>query len=446
MILLAMLLPLPTAAAPAATVEIISQGTESHFPEDLTFTLHARSDEGDITAARVYVEPGWTEPSRLLRATDFAPASEVELTAVWDTTAETIPPFLALRYYWELEFTDGTTFTTSPVETEYVDHTHDWQRLEDENVILLWYDRDQTFGETLFNAARESYAHVTNITGVDTDQAVRIVIYNNQDDFCAFYSRGNCQDWIGGVSLPELGMTAQWGRGVVWFAEDVIPHELAHLFYMGEIFADTWVDVPTWFNEGIAVYNERHDHSQARALVQQAAEDDELVPLRLMNARGGSVVDNQVGAWYAQAWSLVDFLAETYGEDTLGEIILLLGDNVLFEDALQETTGLDMVALELAWREWLGYPIDSVPTPISLPTMAVTPFGLPSRDQGTATPRPSSDATAEPEPSPTPASIAEGGEPEQAEEQEEETGLPAVCLGPFGLVLAVLLWIGLRRL
>ncbi|HEY76661.1 MAG TPA: hypothetical protein G4O00_10865 [Thermoflexia bacterium] len=425
LILVGLLHPLPVAAAPRAGIQVLDQSAESHFPDQFVFRLRARSSGGEITSATLYLQVGWEKATRLIPVEPFSPAPEVEITAVWRTSGETVPPFIEVAYRWEVVDSTGEKLTTEPVYTEYTDATHDWQRLEDEHVIVFWYGRSADFGQALFQAAQEAYDHVSRITGTTTERPIRVVIYNDQDDFCVFYAPRTCEAWVGGQTFA--GITVQWGSDLDWFVYDVIPHELAHVFY-GEIFRNTWVTIPTWFNEGIAVYNERTDHSQEMEMVREAAEQGELKSLPVMT-RGGGVVHGEVGLWYAVAYSLVAFIADTYGEETLGELILTLADNVPFEEALQQTTGLDMVRLEIEWREWLGYPVESVPTPITLPTMAVTPFALPTAPRG----KPA--ATATPHPSPTP-TVAPTTTP------EETPSGGGLCPGVVGLVLPVGGWAG----
>lgn len=392
--------PLTRALSPPATIRVLEESAESHFPDDFTFHLRVRSDAGDITQATLCLQAGWEETTLRVIPQSFAPAPEVSLTTVWNTVAQTVPPFIEVTYYWEVSDTTGETVRTPPVRTEYTDVTHNWQRLADERVIVFWYDRPASFGQALFEAAQEAYQHVARITGITTERPIRVVIYNNQEDFCAFYAPRTCQEWIGGQTFS--GITVQWGSRQEWFVYEVVPHELAHIFY-GEIFRDTWMAVPTWFNEGIAVYNERTDHAQEMAQVREAARQGQLRPLAVMT-RGGGVAHGEVGLWYAVAYSLVAYLAETYGEEALGQLILTLADNVPFEQALAQTMGLDMAQLEVGWRAWLGYPVKAVPTPITLPTMAVTPFGLPTapRGQPAATPTARPSATATPEPTAAP--------------------------------------------
>ena len=378
----------PTITSQGSSIQVLSQSVESRFPEGLTFHLQVRSDAGDIVKAELYLKVGWDETVRWVVPEPFTSGAEVNLAAVWSTFSETIPPFIEITYHWQVMDSTDQTLSTEPIRTEYTDSTHDWHRLEDEHIVVLWYDWPVSVGQVLFEASQEAYDHVTRITGTTTERPIRVVIYGSQEDFCAFFAPRTCQDWIGGQT--SSGITVQWGsiQDLEWFTNDVIPHELAHVFY-GEIFRNAWMPFPTWFNEGIAVYNERHDHTREMTLVLEAAKEDKLETLPVMT-RGGGVAHGEVHLWYSIAYSLVTYLAETYGEETLGELILSVADNVPFEEALTQTMGLDMIQLEIEWRDWLGYPVDFVPTPVPFPTMpivTIVPATIP-RGQATNTPMP----------------------------------------------------------
>lgn len=420
------------AAAPAAAqqtpIQVVSQAVESRFPDRLTFSIQARSDAAQIVSATVNYQVGWERAERLGRAEPFAPAAEVALTHVWDTRGETVPPFVEITYSWHIVDGAGNALITPPARVEYSDTTHRWQSLGNARVIAYWYDWPAEFGTALFQAAVEGYEHVAAITGAVTERPARVVIYRNQRDFCAFYAPNSCESWIGGQTFS--GITVQWGTDQDWLVYDVVPHELAHVFY-GEIFRDTWVSVPTWFNEGIAVYNERTDHSRELAMVQSAAARGDLIPLRLMGTQASGLAHDAIHLWYAQAYTLVAFIADVYGEDMLGEIILTLAGNIPMEQVLQQTLALDLVAFEMGWRAWLGYPVDSLPTPVSLAPMAVTPFSLPSARGGGA----SATAAARPEGTPqATATTAPAGGPS-----------PFSCLTSTGAVFMGLLVVGMTR-
>ncbi len=376
----------PNITSQGPSIQVLSQSVESHFPDDLTFHLLVRSAAGDIVKAELYLHVGWGETITWVVPEPFTPGAEVNLTAVWSTFAQTIPPFIEITYHWQVVDSTGQTFSTEPMLTEYTDASHNWHRLEDEHIALLWYDWPNSVGQALFEASQEAYDHVAQIVSTTTERAIRVVIYNGQEDFCTFFAPRTCQDWIGGQTFS--GITVQWGsiRDLEWFTDDVIPHELAHVFY-GEIFRDTWMPFPTWFNEGIAAYNERHDHTREMTLVLEAAKEGKLKTLAVMT-RSGGVAHGEVHLWYALSYSLVAFMAETYEEETLGELILSVADNVPFEDVLTRTMGLDMIQLEIEWRNWLGYPVDSIPTPAPYPTMPPVTIVPPTIPRGRATDTP----------------------------------------------------------
>lgn len=430
----------PTIAAQGPSIQVLSQSVESHFPDDLTFHLLVRSDAGDIVKAELYLQVGWEETITWVVPEPFTPGAEVNLTAVWSTFAQTIPPFIEITYHWQVVDSTGQAFSTEPMLTEYTDATHNWHRLADEHIAVLWYDWPDSVGQALFEASQEAYDHVAHIIGTTTERAIRVVIYNGQEDFCTFYAPRTCQDWIGGQTFS--GITVQQGsiRDLEWFIDDVIPHELAHVFY-GEIFRDTWIHIPTWFNEGIAVYNERHDHAWEMTLVLEAAKEGKLKSLPVMT-RGWGVSHGEVHLWYSIAYSLVTYLAETYEEETLGELILTVADNVPFEDALTQTTGLDMTQLEIEWRAWLGYPVDSVPTPVPFPTMplvTIVPATIPrGRATDTSLPTISSTRTLLPADTPTAApTVPSEGTP---------SGRPCLGLGVVAVVSLVGWRLARRRL
>ncbi|OQY22835.1 MAG: hypothetical protein B6I35_05125 [Anaerolineaceae bacterium 4572_32.2] len=427
-LIIVLLLVTPVAAAPSPAIQIISQSVESHFPDDLTFTIQARSDAGDITDAAIYYQVGWEKAERIGQTEPFTPAAEVTLTHVWNTHGETVPPFVEITYYWQITDSAGNELVTEPEHVEYTDYTHDWQSRGDEHVIVYWYDKPDDFGEALFEAAAGGYDHVTAITGATTERVARVVIYNNHADFCAFYAPNSCQDWVGGQAFP--GLTVQQGTDLGWLTHDVVPHELAHVLY-NEVFRDTWVRVPTWFNEGIAVYNEHTDHSVETALVKEAAADDELIPLRHMGTQASGLAHGDVHLWYAEAYSLVAFIADTYGEHKLGQVILTLADNHPMEETLQLTLDMDLIEFEMAWREWLGYPVDSIPTPVTLPQMTIVPIPLPTAPRG----QPAATAIPEPAVLPTSTLPLDGAPPT----------LPCSCCASSTVLLALVAWALVRR-
>ena len=101
-----------------------------------------------------------------------------------------------------------------------------------------------------------------------------------------------------------------------------------------------------------------------------------------MGTQASGLAHDSISLWYAETYSLVAFIADAYGEEKLGEVVLTLADNHPMEETLQLTLGMDLIQFEMAWREWLGYPVDALPTPMMLAPVTITPIPLPARPRG----------------------------------------------------------------
>ncbi len=397
LLLSALLGPRPAGAIQSSGIQVLEQTEESNFHDNLAFHLRARTDTGQITRAEVYLSLGWSKDTQMQPAEPFTPTEEVEVKAVWDTSQLTIPPFIEINYYWVLFDGSGKPFQTETVHVEYTDSHHDWKRLEDEHVILFWYDQPDSFGQSFFTVAQVAYDHVARITGTTTDRPIRVVIYNNHEDFCYHFAPLTCEDWIGGQSYGISGITVQGSGNVDWLAFDAIPHELAHIFY-SVILRNSYVRIPRWFGEGLAVYNEPTNHTAEMELVKAAEEKGELVPVADLDSHFSSLFEDTLPQWYAQSYSLIAYLIDAYGEETLGKIIMDLAKNTRFEKALTQETGLTLEQLDKNYHDWLGISPNTTPAA----TVAAT-----AGEQPTPTAVPVATAEAQPVPTVVPTVPAE---------------------------------------
>ncbi|MBO9309523.1 MAG: hypothetical protein J7551_07040 [Chloroflexi bacterium] len=367
-------------------IRVLSQSVESRYRDSFIFRVRARSAVGKIVAARVIWRVRSFSANLAHRVEVAQPAQEVELSYTWRLRSETMPPWQVVFYRWELIDDQGNRYRTPEVQAEISDSTRDWQKLSDGKVAVYWYDRDAAFGEALLNVARRGFDHVTKATGFVPEDELRVVVFNSQADFCTIYSPFGCQSWIGGVAIGSivLGWLDE-GRAASmlncdadcqaqvaaerrrWFFNQLIPHELAHAFLNYWMGSRTSA-IPIWFNEGQAVNNELEGVEEEIERARLLARTGQLERLAVMDARTtiGRNELPRVRDWYAQAASLVAFLYERWGLESLGAIIRLVKEGKTFETALTRVTGLSMDEYEIAWREWLGLreiPPTFVPTP-----------------------------------------------------------------------------------
>jgi hypothetical protein len=274
--------------------------------------------------------------------------------------------------YYRWEFTDsaGNVFRTERTRAEISDDTHEWQTLSDKQVAVYWYDQNQTFGKELLAAAQRGFAHVLKATGYMPQEELRIVIYNDQEAFCSIFVVGGCKNWYAGVTLGSI--TIEWLEDDERFVMyQVVPHELAHAF-LNDWMGGRVEALPRWFNEGQATNNELEGLPEELTRARLLALTSQLTRLSLLDesAEEGRDSSLKVARWYAQSASLVAFLYERWGLNSLGKIVKQVKAGKRFEDALTSYTGLSMDEFELAWRKWLGVtelPPTLVPTPTFMP-------------------------------------------------------------------------------
>ena len=143
----------------------------------------------------------------------------------------------------------------------------------------------------------------------------------------------------------------------------VIYHELVHVFMFGKMansFGEhrirSYYHPPLWFSEGLAEYFSDGWNNEADLILRDALINGPFFPLPSIWRINGSYL------MYKEGQSVLNYLAETYGED---KIILLL-ENCWkvknWEALLHYTYGISTRILSADWEEWLKkkyYPLIS---------------------------------------------------------------------------------------
>ena len=146
--------------------------------------------------------------------------------------------------------------------------------------------------------------------------------------------------------------------------ERSLSHELTHA--MLHVRAPDSQFTPSWFDEGLAVYLELSPDARGRfasgttradllAVIATGKEQNILFGFVAMtNTRGNDFTGTTARLRYAQAWSMVHFLAEGFGKDSLRKlgryIDLLDSRNRSPEAAFEEVYGKNYKLLDEAWR------------------------------------------------------------------------------------------------
>ncbi|MEZ4643563.1 MAG: peptidase MA family metallohydrolase [Chloroflexota bacterium] len=354
------------------------------FPDSVTFHLELSSSTDIEQATLIYDLNQYTcldVPSRV-------PVDVTGDVLEWQwvlSRSGNPPPGAELWWQWELVTRSGEIITTPRQTLAFTDDRFAWQVVSANGIHVHWY-KGEDVGPILLDAAVSGLQTLENDMGIELQSDVHFYIYGTSQDMrdAVLY----IQDWAGGVAFNEYNIilmgvspdiAESWGRGTV-------RHELAHLV-LGQ-FGRSCIGGhrPTWLEEGLAMVVEGDPDSQTNSDLQTGIENDSFAPLRSLNG-AFPAHDAAASMAYSQSYSVVKFLLDTYGQESLQTFILTLAQGEGYDEALTAVYNFNIDGLETAWRASLGLPprqIPPTPTPLTaaqIPTIA--PQGVP---QSVATP------------------------------------------------------------
>jgi Peptidase MA superfamily len=372
-----------------------------NFPASATFRATV-SSEVDITSVVLeYGNEQQTCGDVIAKAfPPFAPGKTVEAEWTWEMRQSgSLPPGAQLWWRWRMTDANGQETVTETKTATWLDATHHWQTMNKGDLLRLhWYEGDQAFATDLAQAASNGLQFNETQSGLKVEAPIDIYVFASTDDLkeAILYE----PSWTGGQAFPEqniviLGISKSdldWGR-------DAMVHELTHVL-VGHLTFSCLGDVPTWLDEGLAVYSEGELDPASQSQLEDAIRDDTLLTVRSLSS-GFSEVADKAYLSYSQSYSITKFLIETYGQEKMTSLLVALRNGLTSDEALTQTYGFNLDGLEAAWREAIGAP-QSVsaqptvqPTPTFVPTI-VPIGGAVSVLQVTTTPVPTSSFNGEP--------------------------------------------------
>lgn len=363
------------AMAPASSIEISQNTFELSFPRRIQFNVQASSTAPIDRVVLLFGTNGRScQDSATRQEIDFDPEKEVSLEWEWDLrTARPLPPGAEIWWQWEIRDQSGNTLTSDKKSFVVEDDAFTWKSISRENITVYWVEGSRSFATKILDTALSSLKRLTDNAGVHPAGNIRLNIYPTIDDLKAslLYE----PTWIGGIAFPEYGsLSTVIEPGEESWVAEVIPHELAHLV-TGELTFNCYgAELPTWLEEGLAVYSENKRSLSDINLVKSALKKGTLEPLHDLTA-GFSADPNEADLNYAQSGMVVAFMVETYGAEKMAALLASIGEGKQFSKALLEIYGMDTDGLDAAWRSSLGYSVATSAT--ARPSEAVRPTHTP---------------------------------------------------------------------
>lgn len=326
------------------------------FPDSIEFEIEAQS-EAEITdiSLQYRMDKMSIFPVTNVVFPQFAPGEKTRAEWKWDMTQTGgLPPGADLSYWWTIEDASGHE-TETPHETlSFDDGRHDWQEIHSTSFTLYWYSGDSGFAQKLVDAGEEGLDLLAEDIGARPERSVEVYIYDSTEALQG--SLVYPDPWTGGEAFSEYGIVALGvgtsSREVAW-GEGAMAHEMAHLVVHQVTMNGYGISLPTWLDEGLAMYAEGPLASSFASALSSAVKSGNLDSVQSLSS---SFPADTAGAYlaYAESYSVVDYLlGRKGGEANMLAFLAAFKSGSGQEEALREVYGLSPASLDSQWKSRL---------------------------------------------------------------------------------------------
>jgi hypothetical protein len=224
-----------------------------------------------------------------------------------------------------------------------------WSSIESEHFVIM-FTESETAARNIQKIAEGFYPKVTKDLGYSPKRKIAIWFCGSQREFDRAVD-APIQDWAAGYAYPLHARIVirdpAYGSNKKVNLQQLVKHEITHVIF-GLYIGRNLRYVPTWFNEGLAMYEaEQWTYGQYWIMLMGALSNS-LIPLYDL-AESFPQRESQARMAYAQSYSIVTFMVEEYGTDSLRECIRLIAEGRGLDEALAGSTGIDSYWLEKKW-------------------------------------------------------------------------------------------------
>lgn len=336
------------AQAGPGPLRVVRTSAENRFPDGVFVSLEAESSAGNIASVHLLTRFSGDEKAQMT-AFKFKPGPHVSVS-----TEELIPwePGAALEYYWEIKDTAGNILRTEPAVVNYDDLRFQWQHIGNDGLTFYWHRGSKPWAQEIYKYLEQTMRTVERDLQVTLRAPVRVWAYDSLEDFRSAHE--HVEEWAIGTATPEAGVIRVYlpTSADPFAARMMMAHEIAH-FYFYEKTDNPAVSVPTWLNEGVAVYYEPRSHAWEDRLVRTAVRNKKLPALATL--RGSFPADSDgADLAYATSYAVVKYIVKTYGTRGLAKLLSTYKEAPSGVRIFPRAFGISLEQFEQAWRKSLG--------------------------------------------------------------------------------------------
>jgi len=233
-----------------------------------------------------------------------------------------------------------------------------WKEYKRQRFIVYYKNAPFDFVESVEKASGQYYLEITDNMGFtrykgwNWDERAKIYIYDNAKDYV---TTGKQAGWSHGVASPRDKVIRTFPSAHGFF-DSTLPHELGHIIFRE--FIGFKARIPAWFEEGVAMYQEKARRWGAHDTVRQAIENGTFKPLNELSITSLRYRPSKglINLFYAESASVVNFLINEYGKQRFVRLCRKLKDGGPFSWALDSiyVRFKNVDDLNKAWVKYLN--------------------------------------------------------------------------------------------
>ena len=228
-----------------------------------------------------------------------------------------------------------------------------WQFLQSEHFDVYFTDGGKEVATFVAQVAEESYKELQKSLRYDLVERLKIIVYNSHNDFGQTnVDLSPPEESVGGfteffknrVVIPYEG---EWEK-----FRHVIHHELTHAVMLQMVYGAgvqsiitgmQQFQLPLWMIEGLAEFESRGWDIESDMYMRDATLAGYVPPIDYL---GGFMA-------YKGGQSVLNYIAERYGKEKVGEILGKIKINKSTERGLQQSIGMNTEELTERWHRYL---------------------------------------------------------------------------------------------
>lgn len=228
----------------------------------------------------------------------------------------------------------------------------DWETLGGRELAVLHHPDDVRYAGRVLEIYDDRAASMAASMGLPTLSPLRVFIASTDAEFSELSFHG-APDWGVGCALVGRGLVVLKSPRIVDYPlqmESVVEHEFAHIA-AGKVLRG--VDVPRWFDEGVAQAIAGEWRTGQAGALAAAAASGTLPALSALETAFPPEPRDAAQA-YAVSFQAVRFIMDTAGAATAGELVSAVAEAGDFDAAIDELTGFGPSEFERAFGEFVS--------------------------------------------------------------------------------------------